>query len=140
MKLQSNNIKPKIIEIRTLKSSSGNLSIIDKENGLPFELKRIFYVYDIPKNTQRGGHAHKTLNQFIWVINGQLEITTFSKKGESNKFFLDSPSKGLFIPKLTWSYQITKIDNTIYCVAASDYYDENEYIRKWEDFIKERKN
>ena len=133
-------MEPEIIEIRTLKSSSGNLSIIDKVNSIPFELKRIFYVYDIPLNTHRGGHAHKSLNQFIWVMNGLLEIKTFSKEGRNNKFFLDCPNKGLFIPKLTWSYQITRRDNTIYCVAASDYYDENEYIRVWEDFIKEVNN
>ena len=53
------------------------------------------------------------------------------------KFILDSPNMGLYIPELTWSYQLTRSFNTIYCVAASDYYDENEYIRDWEDFIKE---
>ncbi len=133
-------MEPEIIKIRTLKSSEGNLSIIDKKNKIPFEVKRIFYVYDIPQNTQRGGHAHKSLKQFIWVINGQLEIVTFSKNDPKKKFILDTPNKGLYIPELTWSYQITKSVNTIYCVAASDYYDENEYIREWEKFNKEVNN
>ena len=130
-------MEPEIIKISTFKSSQGNLSIIDKKNNIPFEVKRIFYIYDIPQNTQRGGHAHKSLKQFIWVINGQLEIRTFSKNDMKKKFILDSPNMGLYIPELTWSYQLTRSFNTIYCVAASDYYDENEYIRDWEDFIKE---
>ena len=130
-------MEPEIIKISTFKSSQGNLSIIDKKNNIPFEVKRIFYIYDIPQNTQRGGHAHKSLKQFIWVINGQLEIITFSKNDVKKKFVLDSPNIGLYIPELTWSYQLTRSFNTIYCVAASDYYDENEYIRDWEDFIKE---
>ena len=130
-------MEPEIIKISTFKSSQGNLSIIDKKNNIPFEVKRIFYIYDIPQNTQRGGHAHKSLEQFIWVINGQLEIITFSKKDVKKKFVLDNPNIGLYIPELTWSYQLTRSFNTIYCVAASDYYDENEYIRDWEDFIKE---
>ncbi len=130
-------MEPEIIKISTFKSSQGNLSIIDKKNNIPFEVKRIFYIYNIPQNTQRGGHAHKSLEQFIWVINGQLEIITFSKNDVKKKFVLDSPNIGLYIPELTWSYQLTKSFNTIYCVAASDYYDENEYIRDWEDFIKE---
>ena len=129
-------MEPEIIKISTFKSSQGNLSIIDKKNNIPFEVKRIFYIYDIPQNTQRGGHAHKSLKQFIWVINGQLEIITFSKNDVKKKFVLDSPNIGLYIPELTWSYQLTRSFNTIYCVAASDYYDENEYIRDWEDFIK----
>ena len=130
-------MEPEILKISTFKSSQGNLSIIDKKNNIPFEVKRIFYIYDIPQNTQRGGHAHKSLKQFIWVINGQLEIITFSKNDMKKKFILDSPNMGLYIPELTWSYQLTRSFNTIYCVAASDYYDENEYIRDWEDFIKE---
>ena len=130
-------MKPEIIKISTLKSAEGNLSIIDKKNNIPFEVKRIFYVYDIPQNTQRGGHAHKSLKQFIWVINGQLEIVTFSKNDSKKKFVLDTPDIGLYIPELTWSYQITRSLNTIYCVAASDYYDENEYIRELENFNKE---
>ena len=130
-------MEPEIIKISTFKSSEGNLSIIDKRNNIPFEVKRIFYLYNIPQNTQRGGHAHKSLKQFIWVINGQLEIITFSKNDPQKKFVLDCPDIGLYIPELTWSYQITRSYNTIYCVAASDYYDENEYIRELENFNKE---
>ena len=128
-------MEPKIINIKKI-VGEGILSIIDKQNNLPFEIKRIFYVYDIPNNTRRGGHAHKVLKQFIWAISGDLEITTISKLGEKNNFILNSPDKGLFIPEMIWSYQLTKSENTIYCVAASAYYDESEYIRNWDEFQK----
>ena len=128
-------MEPRIINIKKI-VGEGILSIIDKQNNLPFEIKRVFYVYDIPNNTKRGGHAHKFLKQFIWAINGDLEITTISKLGKTNSFILDSPDKGLFIPEMIWSYQITKSENTIYCVAASSYYDESEYIRNWDEFQK----
>ena len=133
-------MKPKLIKINTIKSSNGYLSVIDKENNLPFDVKRIFYIYNIPKSTKRGEHAHKNLKQFIWIIAGRLEIITISQNNEKMIFTLDSPDEGLFIPELTWSYQLTKTENSIYCVAASDYFNKNEYITDWKDFIKKTNN
>ena len=72
------SMEPKIIKIKTIKSSNGDISIIDKENNLPFEIKRIFYVHNISQDSERGGHAHKTLEQFIWAINGILEVKAIS--------------------------------------------------------------
>ena len=129
-------MRPKIIKISSINSPKGILSIIDKENNLPFEIKRIFYVYNIPKNSKRGDHAHKNLKEFIWAINGEIEVSTISKDNSKAKFILNNPNEGLYIPERTWSYQITNRDNTIYCVACSDYYDEKDYIRNWKDFLK----
>ena len=126
-------MEPRIINIKKI-VGEGILSVIDKQNNLPFEIKRVFYVYDIPINSRRGGHAHKVLKQFIWALNGCLEIKTITKQGKTKEFLLDSPDKGLFIPEMIWSYQLIKCENTIYCVAASSYYDESEYIRNWDEF------
>lgn len=128
-------IDPHLIEIKTFSSQKGILSTIDSKNNLPFEIRRIFFVYNIPINTERGNHAHKKLKQFIWVLNGLLEISTVSNDMKKSKFRLEKSNIGLYIPELTWSSQITKSDNCIYCVAASDYYDESEYIRDFKDFI-----
>ena len=127
-------MNPFLIKIKTLKGEKGNLSILDKENNLPFDIKRIFYVYDIKKNIERGGHAHNKLKQFIWAINGVIEVKSISREGVKKSFLLDNPNIGLFIPELTWTSQHIKSDNTIYCVAASNYYDESEYLRNWEEF------
>ena len=128
-------MEPRIIKIKKI-IGQGTLAVIDKQNNLPFEIKRLFYVYDIPINTRRGGHAHKILKQFIWTISGSLEIKTISKSGRVDNFILDSPDKGLYIPEMIWADQIIHIKNTIYCVAASDYFDESEYIRNRDEFEK----
>ena len=127
-------MEPRIIEINTI-VGEGQLSIIDSKNNLPFDIKRIFYVYNIPRNTQRGGHAHKILKQFIWAINGRMKIKTFSQSGAEKSFLLDKPNIGLYIPEMIWSSQRTETENTIYCVAASAFYDESEYIREWKEFL-----
>ena len=128
-------IEPHLIEIKTFPSQKGILSTIDSKNNLPFEIRRIFSIYNIPINTERGNHAHKKLKQFIWVLNGVLEISTVSNDMKKSIFRLEKSNIGLYIPELTWSSQTTKSDNCIYCVAASDYYDESEYIRDFKDFI-----
>ena len=125
---------PQIINLKTYSDYNGKLSVVDKYNGLPFEIKRVFYVYDVPKDGERGGHSHRTLKQFIWTINGKIEVFTIDRNGSKNSFILEVPNKGLYIPELTWSHQISLHENSIYCVACSDNYDENEYIRDWDEF------
>lgn len=127
-------MKPYLIKIKSFKNVKGTLSVVDSINNIPFDIKRIFFVYDIPRKTQRGGHAHKKLKQFIWSIYGEIDVFTISKDGEHNKFNLSKPNIGLFLPEMTWSYQLTLKENSIYCVGASDYYEEDEYIRNWSEF------
>ena len=128
-------MEPKILEIPIHKDPKGKLAVLDKQTFLPFDIKRVFYIYDLPKGTKRGGHGHKDLEQFIWCIHGKVELFTLSRKGIKSSFILDTPNKGLYIPPLTWSHQIALLDDSIYCVAASDYYEEKEYIRNFDDFL-----
>ena len=127
-------MRPKIIKLTTYNDYNGKLSVVDNYSGLPFEIKRVFYIYDIPKSGKRGGHSHKTLKQFIWTIKGKIEVFTISRNGSKDSFILDEPNKGLYIPELTWANQVSLDENSIYCVACSDKYDENEYIREWNEF------
>ena len=129
-------MEPKIIKIKTIKSLNGDISIIDRKNNLPFEIKRIFYVHNIPQDSERGGHAHKTLEQFIWAINGILEVKAISQSMKKFNYVLKSPYEGLYLPPMIWSNQFSRSKNSIYCVAASDYYAEKDYIRDWEKFSK----
>ena len=128
-------MKPKIIQIKSIESPKGVLSVIDNKNNLPFEIKRIFYVYNIPQNSKRGDHAHKNLKELIWVLNGEIEVSTISQDKSKAKFILNKQNEGLYIPERTWSYQVANSQNCIYCVACSDYYDEGDYIRNWNDFV-----
>jgi len=128
--------EPKVFNIPTIKSDCGNLSIVDSINTLPFDLKRVFYVYENPAGNKRGNHAHKTLKEFIWCLKGKIEVFNISISGKKTNFILDKPNKGLYIPEKTWSYQISLSSDSIYCVGCSDYYKEEDYIREYKEFEK----
>ncbi len=104
----------------------------DKEIG--FEIKRIYYIYGVPKDAKRGFHAHKKLQQFAWCPDG--DITIILDDGNSKESIrLNDSSCGLIIKKGLWHEMIWNKDNSVLCVAASDYYDENDYIRNYEEFL-----
>ena len=130
------NEEPKILFAPTFPTSCGDLSIIDSTNILPFEMKRIFYIYNNPVGSRRGDHAHKKLKQYIWCLKGAIEVFNISVFGHKSNFILNQPNKGLYLPEKTWSYQINLSEDSIYCVAASDFYIESDYIRNLEDFKK----
>lgn len=124
------------LNIKTVSHGNlGNLSVVDINTVLPFEIKRCFFVYGSKKGTLRGDHAHYSLKQFIWCVNGILKISTISKDGINQEFILNKPNEGIYIPNLTWANQFTMTEECIYCVAASDYYKEDDYIRNLEDFL-----
>ena len=125
---------PKIIEIPKHSDIRGNLSVVDFKTCLPFDLKRVFYVYDIPSGTKRGGHAHHNLNQFIWTLSGVIEVATIDRKGFEKKWILQYPWEGLLIPPLTWAFERSLSAGCVYMVGASDYYDATDYIRDRNDF------
>ena len=128
--------EPRVIKAPVFPSNYGDLSVIDQTTGLPFQMKRIFYVYNNPLGSIRGGHAHKNLKEFIWCISGKIEVFTISLLREKSNFILDNPDKGLYIPEKTWSYQISLSENSIYCVICSDIYIKEDYIRKFDKFEK----
>ena len=120
---------PQIIDIPRHKDARGNLSVIDYQSCLPFELKRIFYIYDIPAGTERGGHAHYKLSQFIWSVSGSVSVCTIDLNGVEQTWLLQLPWKGLLIPPLTWAHETSVSAGCVYIVGASDYYDADDYIR-----------
>ena len=128
--------EPRIIHTPVFESNYGNLSVIDNTTGLPFQMKRLFYVYDNPVGSKRGDHAHKKLKEFILCLTGKIQVSNISLLGNKSSFILDTPDKGLYIPEKTWSYQLNLSENSIYCVIASDIYIEEDYIRKFEEFEK----
>lgn len=136
----SSNTKPRIIEIPRFEDHRGNLSVIDHEGCLPFEARRIFYVYDIPTGVQRGAHAHRELHQFIFCVAGSIEVSVTCQRGQDYVFHLEKPWQGLYLPPLCWAHEASRSGGTVYCVAASDTYKESDYIRDWQEFLKIIKN
>ncbi len=127
---------PCLIEIPKYKDYRGNLSVVDFRSCLPFEIKRVFYVYDIPAGSKRGAHAHYNLEQFIWCVSGSISVSTISYDGIHNNFDLSLPWQGLYLPPLTWANESSLTAGCVYLVAASDYYDPKDYIRDFNQFKK----
>lgn len=125
--------------ILTLKTNGDNsigfLSFFEANKDIPFEIKRIYYTYNVPIGTKRGMHAHKELNQFLWCPYGVIKVV-LDNGCEKKEFLLDSPEKGLLVGKGIWREMYWLEENSVLCVAASDYYNEKDYIRDYDEFLK----
>ena len=129
-------MKPRYIDIPLHSDLRGNLSVVDSMSCLPFHLKRIFYICNIPINSERGGHAHYKCHQFICCLSGSVTIEGYSENKISEKYLLSDPNKGLYVPPLNWTSMKANTKDCIYLVAASDFYDEKDYITNFKMFIK----
>ena len=125
-----------ILQIPKNVDHRGNLSVIDIKTCLPFELKRVFYVYDMPAGVERGGHAHFKLHQFLWCVSGSVVVSTIDRKSNSKDYTLSLPWEGLYMPPMTWAKEASKTAGCVYLVAASDYYDPEDYIHDFDQFQK----
>ena len=117
------------------KNSIGFLSFFEANKDIPFEIKRIYYIYNVPPGTKRGMHAHKELNQFLWCPYGEIKVV-LDNGNEKKEFLLDSPEKGLLVGRGIWHEMYWLKENSVLCVAASDYYNEKDYIRDYYEFLK----
>ena len=112
----------------------GQLCVFEGNHDIPFDIKRIYYVTDVNAGSFRGGHAHKALKQFLFCPFGSVTVTL--DDGESKEdIILDHPSKGLVVYPCLWRDILWNIDNSVLCVAASDFYDEKDYIREYNEFL-----
>ena len=122
----------KIIEIPKVHDKRGSLAVVEKQI-LPFEIKRVYYLYDVPSDAYRGGHAHRSLKQLIIAVSGSFEVVI--NDGVSSKtVLLNKPNKGLLLVPNIWR----EIDNfssgSVCLVLASDVYIEDDYIRDFDTF------
>ncbi|WP_196592583.1 sugar 3,4-ketoisomerase [Pectinatus sottacetonis] len=126
----------KIISIKTVKHEIlGSLSFFEGERDIPFSIKRVYYIYGVPKEGQRGGHAHKNLQQMLFCPYGSIEIV-LDDGNNKKSIMLDSPEKGLLIGNGIWRDMIWHKNESVLCVVASAYYNEHDYIRDHKIFKK----
>ena len=131
--------EPRQIELTRIYDHRGNLSVVEQYRDLPFQIARVYWVYDVPGGESRGGHAHKELYQFIVAPNGSFEVNlTDGKKKYS--FFLNHPYKGVLIPPGYWRTLDDFSSGSVCLVIASQMYDEDDYIRDFEEFLKYRES
>ena len=125
---------PKIIDDK----GRGKLSVIEKSI-VPFEIKRVYYLYDVPSDAFRGGHAHKDLYQFMIPLSGSFEVS-IDDGFNSKKIMLNKPDQGLLIPSGIWREMDNFSAGSVCLVLASEVYDESDYFRDYNSFQDYKKN
>ena len=123
----------KIIQLPKILDPRGNLSFLESGNHIPFEIKRTYWIYDVPGGEIRGGHAFREQNEFIIVLSGSLDVIVYDGEREK-KFSLNRSYYGLFIPKGLWRSMENFATNTLALVVSSTSFDENDYIRDKEQY------
>ena len=124
-----------VIELPKIENRSGNLTSIQNSIEIPFDIKRIFYLYDIPGGKDRGAHAHIECHQFLIAGSGSFDVLL--DDGKSKKLVtLNQPYKGLHIPPGIWASEVNFSSGSICLVLASEKYFEEDYIRNYEHFKK----
>jgi hypothetical protein len=124
----------KVIQLSKIHNRAGNITIIENNLDIPFQVKRIYYLYDIPSNETRGGHAHKELYQLIIGTSGSFNINL--NDGVNDKtIFLNRPDLGLLIVPGIWRDLSDFSSGSVCLVFASEIYSENDYIRDYDEFL-----
>ncbi len=126
-------MKNKYISLPKIEDPRGNLSVIEG-NTIPFSIKRVYYLYDVPSGAERGGHAHKNQQEFIVALSGSFEVVLDDGNQKSvNQLF--KPNEGLFVPVNMWRELRNFSAGAVCLVVSSDEFDESDYIRDYDDFL-----
>lgn len=135
----SNHFKYLVKQLPVKKDIRGNLTFVEQLNHIPFEIKRVFYIYDIPTGEGRGSHAHKKQHQFIICLSGSFDVL-LDDGLHTDRIHLNRPWEGLHVPPLIWASEVNFDPGSVCLVLASDYYEEADYLRNYDDFLKHINN
>lgn len=128
-----------LIELDKHTSTKGNLSVVENQKDIPFDIKRVYYLYDVPGGASRGAHAHRELWQLMIAASGSFRVTLDDGK-ERKSFYLNRPYQGLLVKPGIWR-DLDEFSSGACCfVLASEFYDEADYIFNYKEFVKFRKD
>lgn len=119
---------PKIVDER------GNLSYIEEQRHIPFKIKRTYWIYDVPGGEIRGSHAYKESEEFVVAISGSFDVVLHDGK-EEKKYSLNRSYYGVYVPRLVWRKLENFSTNSLALILSSTVFDENDYIRDFQDFL-----
>ena len=122
-----------ILTIPKIHDTRGNLSVIEG-NVIPFAMKRVYYLYDVPSGAERGGHSHKEQQEFLVALSGSFDVV-LSDGQNQKKVTLNKPNEGLLIPNGIWRELENFSSGSVCLVIASEVFDEADYIRDYKDFL-----
>jgi hypothetical protein len=123
----------KILDLPKIEDPRGNLTFIEEKNHIPFCIKRVYWIYDVPGGQKRGGHAFKEQQEFIVALSGSFDVIVNNGK-EKLTFSLNRSYYGLYIPNSLWRQMENFSTNSVALVLSSTYFNEKDYIRDFEDY------
>lgn len=124
----------RIVELPKIQDPRGNLTFIENSRHIPFDIKRVYYLYDVPGGSDRGSHAHKQLHQFIVAMSGSFDVVLDDGR-QKKRFHLNRSHYGLYVCPMMWRYLDNFSSGSVCLVLASEKYSENDYIRNYDEFI-----
>lgn len=125
----------KLIELPKIQDHRGNLTFIENSRHIPFDIKRVYFLYDVPGGAARAAHGHKSLHQLMIAMSGSFDVTLDDGR-EKKKYHLNRSYYGIYIPPMMWRDLDNFSSGAVCMVLASDYFDESDYYRNYEDFVK----
>jgi len=126
----------KLLDLPKVHDQRGNLTFIEGMRHVPFELRRVYYLYDVPGGSDRGAHAHRSLHQFIVAMSGSFDVV-LDDGTATHRFHLNRSYFGLYVCPMMWRYLDNFSSGAVCLVLASSNYDESDYIRNYDQFLQE---
>lgn len=124
----------RLINLPKIEDARGNLSFIEGGEHVPFDIKRVYYLYDVPGGSDRGSHAHRNLHQFVVAMSGSFDVVLDDGKGQQ-RFHLNRSYYGLYVCPMMWRLLDNFSSGAVCMVLASERYDETDYIRDYDEFL-----
>ena len=124
-----------ILELPKIYDPRGNLTVAEQMKNVPFEVKRVYWTYDVPAGERRGGHAHKECVELIISVSGSFTVTLDDGKGNRKDFHLNHPWQGLLVPTGIWRTLEDFSSGAVCLVLASELFDEADYVYDYNDFL-----
>lgn len=126
-----------IVSLPKITDTRGNLTFVEGGNQIPFDIKRVYYLYDVPGGAERGGHAHKELHQLIIAMSGSFDVVLDDGK-DKKRIHLNRSYSGLYVCPMIWRELDNFSSGSVCMVLASNKYDEEDYYRDYSDFMRAR--
>jgi hypothetical protein len=124
----------KIVELPKIKDPRGNLTFLENDRHIPFAIKRVFFLYDVPGGADRGGHALKRCHQFLIAMSGSFDVIVYNGKNKQ-RFHLNRSYYGLHLPPMFWREMDNFSSGSVCLALASESYDEKDYYRNYPDYL-----
>ena len=124
----------RIIQLPKILNAAGNLTFVESDRHIPFDIKRVYYLYDVPGGAMRGGHAHKALHQLIIAMSGSFDVLV-DDGSQRKRFHMNRSYYGLYVCPMIWRELDNFSSGAVCLVLASEMYDESDYFREYSAFL-----